>query len=116
MKERGILKQRGVACETYETLIVFCNAQEVLEPWQCANAVEGAAEAALAARKVPVGGAKPSDALQQLVQYPPVWVMLLALALNYAQVGFMARSYSQATGMQLPDWILLGDSCIFTLV
>ncbi|WIA21670.1 hypothetical protein OEZ85_000841 [Tetradesmus obliquus] len=38
-----------------------------LELWQCAAAAEGAAEAALAARRVVVGGGKPIDAAQLLV-------------------------------------------------
>ncbi|KAF6263733.1 hypothetical protein COO60DRAFT_1634883 [Scenedesmus sp. NREL 46B-D3] len=53
-----------------------------LELWQCAAAAEGAAEAALAARRVVVGGGKPSDALQLLVVQPVLWAALLGLGLN----------------------------------
>ncbi|MEW5297984.1 MAG: hypothetical protein WDW36_001152 [Sanguina aurantia] len=58
---------------------------EPLELWQCANAVEGAAEAALAAKRVEVGGGQASDGLQQLLLQPPLWAGALGLVLNLSR-------------------------------
>ncbi|KAL4447927.1 hypothetical protein ABPG75_005146 [Micractinium tetrahymenae] len=51
------------------------------DEWQCALAVEGASEAAAAARRVQVGGGTPSDALRQLLADPPTWAYAVAAAL-----------------------------------
>lgn len=64
--------------------------QEPLEQWQCANAVEGAGEAAMAARRARVGGARPADALHDLLHHAPLWAMAAALALNWLQAGVAA--------------------------
>jgi hypothetical protein len=58
-----------------------------LELWQCVNAAEGAAEAALAARRVEVGGGTFSDAGQLLLQHVPLWALVAAVGLNVTQVG-----------------------------
>ncbi|KAF8059713.1 PIP5K1 [Scenedesmus sp. PABB004] len=55
-----------------------------LELWQCATAAEGAAEAALAARRVVVGGGRPADAAALLVAQPALWAALAGLAVNAA--------------------------------
>lgn len=78
----------GVGVRTFSTGQVKAGRWEynqLVEPmdvWQCSNAVEGATEAALAARRVEVGGGTPQDGLQQLLQYPPLWAILGGLVLN----------------------------------
>jgi hypothetical protein len=52
-----------------------------MEERQCALAVEGANEAAAAARRVQVGGGGPQAAVQQLVQDPTTWAYLALAAL-----------------------------------
>lgn len=54
--------------------------QSELEEWQCALAVEGAAEAATAARRIKVGGGW-AEALQQLLAQPAAWAYGLAAVL-----------------------------------
>lgn len=51
------------------------------DEWQCALAVEGASEAAAAARRVGVGGGTAADALRQLLADPPTWAYAAAAAL-----------------------------------
>ncbi|MEW5312058.1 MAG: hypothetical protein WDW38_003717 [Sanguina aurantia] len=81
----------GIGVRTFATGQVksgrWSNGQltEPLELWQCANAVEGAAEAALAARRVEVGGGQASDGLQQLLLQPPLWAGALGLILNLSR-------------------------------
>ena len=55
-----------------------------MEEWQCALAVEGASEAAVAARRVPVGGGTAADTLQALLADPATWAYLCAGALVLA--------------------------------
>lgn len=54
------------------------------EEWQCALAVEGASEAAAAARRVQVGGGGAADALQALLAEPSTWAYLAAAVLVVA--------------------------------
>eukprot|EP00879_Flechtneria_rotunda_P024111 GHRR01025555.1.p1 GENE.GHRR01025555.1~~GHRR01025555.1.p1 ORF type:complete len:603 (+),score=233.97 GHRR01025555.1:438-2246(+) len=72
-----------------------------LELWQCATAAEGAAEAAMAAGRVHVGGGKPFDALQLLVVQPVQWAAILGLALNLLNIP-LPGSFAAVAGALAP--------------
>lgn len=59
---------------------------EPLPLWQCAGAVEGAIEAAAAARSVPVGGGDWATALQQLLMSPAWLALAAAIGLSFLDV------------------------------
>ncbi|GMH40692.1 hypothetical protein BSKO_08596 [Bryopsis sp. KO-2023] len=53
-----------------------------LEVWQCTRAVEGASDAASAARRVEVGGATALGAVQKFIAQPILWATILSAAVN----------------------------------
>jgi hypothetical protein len=83
----------GVGVRTYSTGRVVAGRwranqlEAPLDLWQCAPAAEGAAEAALAARRVPVGGGAPADAAALLAAQPALWAAAAGLALAAAGTG-----------------------------
>ena len=63
---------------------------EALPLWQCAGAVEGAIEAAAAARGVPVGGGDWAAAVQQLLTSPAWLALAAAVGMSFADIELPA--------------------------
>lgn len=57
--------------------------EKALDLKYCTIAVEGAAEAAAAAKRVPVGGGQWSDMIQHFATHPPAWAVVAGLAMAW---------------------------------
>lgn len=64
--------------------------QAPLAVWQCSGAVEGAIEAADAARSLQFGSASPLKALQQAASQPGLWALAAGMALSVTETPLPA--------------------------
>lgn len=72
-----------------------------MDLWQCTAAVEGATEAALAARSVEVGGGSLDEAFRQVALSPRTWLLVVALAVNGLSIS-LGPSISLVTATLAP--------------
>jgi hypothetical protein len=73
-----------------------------LELRQAAAAAEGAAEAAMAARAVPVGGGRPMDSAALLAAQPAAWAAAAGLAAAAAGAGALPEGAAAAAAALAP--------------
>ncbi|KAG1667759.1 hypothetical protein FOA52_016198 [Chlamydomonas sp. UWO 241] len=75
--------------------------EEPLELWQCAVAAEGAGDAALASRRVEVGGGTLQDAAARVCAQPALWAALVGLFIATVGCG-LPQSVDALTGALAP--------------